>query len=53
MSKAKDDLVNKVCAEASIPLIAVFYTLKLEEFVTATIKNKENGDKFELTLKKI
>ena len=53
MSKEKDALVKKVCAKASIPLIALFYTLKLEEFVTATVVNKENGDKFELTLKKI
>ncbi len=53
MSKEKDALVNKACAKASLPLIAVFYTLELEEYVTATVVNKVNGDKFELTLKKL
>ena len=53
MSKIKDKFAKKVFDEAGHDLIALFYTLELKDNLTATIVNDGNGDKFQLTLKKI
>ena len=51
--KETDKIINEACVEVSKPLLALFYALNLKEHITATILNQENGDQFELSLKKL
>ena len=48
-----DKIINKVMKEASVEPIALFYYLGFSEHITVQILNQENGDRFELSLKKL